>query len=631
MTTWVQRRRARQRLRDTVALWYHPQYKAEALAESARVPGIEVARGERILGSLAGEGLIRPRQVRPAPLVSLANLARVHSEAYLDKTARPQHLGQIFGLEAELVDVDPILIAQRRQVGGTVDAARWAVRTPGRVAFNIGGGFHHADPEEGSGFCVYNDVAVAIALLRAEGFDAPIAIIDLDYHQGNGNIVTFEHDETVFTYSLHGSVWSHVEAAADEQFLLLSRTDDAAYLTKLDETLRAALDAHGPGLLFYIAGNDVLQGDRLGDFSLTREGVLERDRFVIELARARGCSVVVTLGGGYSEDAWRSSKDFIRWLLTDEIRVSGKPETRLFERYAEIAQELDPYELQRPSGDWEITEADLLGDLAGPRSMSTRILDYYSEHGVEFALERYGLMSEVRERGFVEPRLTVDPTDPERQHVTLHAKKDGQEWLLVDLVLRRIRAVAPEGLEPPDDLELLSIEWIMLQNPTEEFSLRQPHWPGQDHPGLGVGEQLIHMLFQAAKRLELDGVVQHPSRYHIAFILGEQFFFLDPEIQGRFEALREALAPLDLTEAAWMMERGEVHWADDGTPVEWHPEDFVIPASDRLFAYLGSGNYQEPRAQAQAIAKERGFGDGGKCPLNSTAPCRGRAPWLEGS
>ena len=112
----------------------------------------------------------------------------------------------------------------------------------------------------------------------------------------------------------------------------------------------------------------------------------------------------------------------------------------------------------------------------------------------------------------------------------------------------------------------------------------------------------------------IDGVVQHPSRYHIAFILGEQFFFLDPEIQGRFEALREALAPLDLTEAAWMMERGEVHWADDGTPVEWHPEDFVIPASDRLFAYLGSRNYQEPRAQAQAQAEERGFGDGESVP-----------------
>ncbi len=607
MTTWVERRRARRRLQSVVGLWYHPQYKAESLAQSARVPGIEVARGEKILGALAEETLIRPRQVRSAPLAELASLAMVHSHAYLDRTARPDCLGQIFGLEPSLVDVDPILTAQRRQVGGTIDAARWVAEAGGRVAFNIGGGFHHAEPEQGSGFCVYNDIAIAIALLRSKGFDGAIAIIDLDYHQGNGNIVTFEDDDTVFTYSIHGSVWSHIEAASDQQFLLPSDTEDAAYLAKLDETLPAALDAHQPRLSFYIAGNDVLRGDRLGEFAMTRGGVLERDRRVIDLLRARDNDIVVTLGGGYSEEAWLSSKDFIRWLLTDDIRVSAVPESSLFAQYEEIARELDPYELQRASGDWELTEADLLGDLAGPRYKSTRILDYYSKHGLEFALEKYGLMSELRERGFVDPRLIVDPTDPERQHITLHAKKDGQEWLLVELVVRRERVAAPEGLEPPNDLELLSIEWMMLQNPTAEFSLRQPKWPGQDHPGLGVGEQLMHMLFQGAKRLELDGVVNHPSRYHIAFIGGGQFFFLDPEVQGRFEALREALSSLDLAEAAWMMERGEVRWADDRTPVVWKAEDCVVPTSDRLFAYLGSRNYQEPRAQARTAAEARGI------------------------
>ena len=87
-------------------------------------------------------------------------------------------------------------------------AASFACRAgDDRVGFNIGGGFHHAEPESGGGFCVYNDVAVAIAVLREKGFDQAIAIVDLDYHQGNGNIVTFEDDETVFTYSIHGSVF----------------------------------------------------------------------------------------------------------------------------------------------------------------------------------------------------------------------------------------------------------------------------------------------------------------------------------------------------------------------------------------------------------------------------------------
>ena len=606
MTTWRQRRRARRRLKDRVGLWYHPQYRVEKLGETARVPGVEVARGEKILGSLGAAGLIGPKQVRPAPLVALADLAKVHSDAYLAKTAQPEYLGRIFGLEAHDVEVDPVLIAQRRQVGGTAEAAMWAVRRSDRVAFNIGGGFHHAEPEAGGGFCVYNDIAVAIAILREDGFDAPIAIVDLDYHQGNGNIVTYEHDETVFTYSIHGSVWSHVEAAADSQFLLPSEVDDEAYMKVLRDTLTAALERIVPKLIFYVSGNDVLAEDRLGEFMLTRKGVLERDCFVIELARQHGCPAVVTLGGGYSDDAWRSSTDFIRWLLTDEAAITEEPKKSLFEQYTQIAQELDPYDLQRPSGDFTITEEDLYGDLTGSRAHSTRILDYYSRHGLEFAIEKYGLAETIRARGFTDLRLDIDPADPERQHLTVHAKKDGEEHLLVDQVLRRVKRPAPEGLEPPDDLTFLYIEWMMLQNPTANFSLRDPQWPGQDHPGLGIGEPTMHMLFQGAQRLGLDGLAHHPSRYHIAFIGGGQSFFLDPELQGRFEAIREVLGPLDLSEAAWKMERGEVYWGD-GERIEWIPEDIVIPASERFFAYLGSRHYQEPRAAALEAARARGI------------------------
>ena len=606
MATWLQRRKAHRRLRDELGLWYHPQYKVEALAETSRVPGVEVARGEMILGALSAEGLIGPKLVRPAPLISWADLAKAHSETYLDQTARPEYLGRIFGLETQFVDVDPVLIAQRRQVGGTVEAARWAIGNEDRVAFNIGGGFHHAEPESGMGFCVYNDIAVAIACLRADGFDAPIAIVDLDYHQGNGNIVTFEEDRTVCTYSMHGSVWSHVEAAADRQFLMPPATDDSAYLHELRETLPAALDAIDPGLLFYVSGNDVLKGDRLGEFMLTREGVLERDCFVVEQARKRACPVVVTLGGGYSDDAWRSSRDFIRWLLTDAAEVAEAPTTSIYEQYAQIAQELDPYDLQRPSGEWEISEADLMGDLGGPPNRSTRILDYYSHHGLEFALERYGIMDEIRARGFADPHLTIDPSDPQRQHLTLHATKAGKEHLLFDQVLSRVARPTREGLEPPGDIRLLYVEWMMLQNPTEDFSLRHPQWPGQDHPGLGIGEKVIHLLLQGATRLKLDGLAHHPSRYHIAFIGRGQSFFLDPNVQGRFEAIREVLTPHDLADAAWKMERGEVCWSD-GEPIEWIPEDMVIPTSDRLFAYLGSVQYQQLRAEALERARERGI------------------------
>ena len=601
MTTWRQRRRARRRLKDWVGLRYHPQYRVEKLGETARVPGVEVARGEKILGSLGAAGLIGPKQVRPAPLVALADLAKVHSDAYLAKTAQPEYLGRIFGLEAHDVEVDPVLIAQRRQVGGTAEAAMWAVRRSDRVAFNIGGGFHHAEPEAGGGFCVYNDIAVAIAVLREDGFDAPIAIVDLDYHQGNGNIVTYEHDETVFTYSIHGSVWSHVEAAADSQFLLPSEVDDEAYMKVLRDTLTAALERIVPKLIFYVSGNDVLAEDRLGEFMLTRKGVLERDCFVIELARQHGCPVVVTLGGGYSDDAWRSSTDFIRWLLTDEAAITEEPKKSLFEQYTQIAQELDPYDLQRPSGDFTITEEDLYGDLTGSRAHSTRILDYYSRHGLEFAIEKYGLAETIRARGFTDLRLDIDPADPERQHLTVHAKKDGEEHLLVDQVLRRVKRPAPEGLEPPDDLTFLYIEWMMLQNPTANFSLRNRSGQDRTTQGSASVNQRCTCFFKARSvsgstdwRTTRRATTSHSS--------GAGNRFLGPEAPGPLRSDPRGARPAR-PQRSRLEDGARRGVLGDGERIEWIPEDIVIPASERFFAYLDHGttkNRAPPRSKQRA-------------------------------
>ena len=329
MAKLLQKRRARRRLRNDVGFWFHPQYEPKSLAQTSRVPGIEVARGEKILGSLVARGFLRPREIRPAPIASHAQLATVHPETYLEKTARADALGRIFGLEGQDVDVDPMLMAQRRQVGGTIEASRWVIGAQERLAFNFGGGFHHAEPEEGAGFCVYNDVAIAIAEIRSEGYEGAISIVDLDYHQGNGNIVTFAEDRTVRTYSIHGAIWSHIEAEDDDQVLLPSETTDEEYLEALRGTLPPSLEAQDPALVYYIAGTDVLGVDRLGEFALTRKGALDRDRFVIELARSRGCNIVVTMAGGYSPDAWCSTRDFAQWILTDEVRVSGRARTEL--------------------------------------------------------------------------------------------------------------------------------------------------------------------------------------------------------------------------------------------------------------------------------------------------------------
>ncbi|MEM7135204.1 MAG: histone deacetylase [Myxococcota bacterium] len=601
--------RARRRLRDHLGLWYHPDYDVEALAETARTLGLDPRRSEKIVGCATGRLRLPPGVIRLPHVATVAELSSVHPHRYLDQTNHPSYLGRVFGLPTEDIDAEPLITSQRRQVGATIEAARWVVEKRGRVGFQAGGGFHHAEPEAGMGFCVYNDIAVAIAQLRSAAFGDPIAIVDLDFHQGNGNIVAFENDETVLTYSIHGSQWTHTEAVSDAQYLLPSGAKDAEYLETLRNTLPDALRSHGPALVFYVAGNDILRDDLLGEFELTGEGVFERDRCVAEATRACDASLVVTLGGGYSRDAWRPSADFLHWLLTDEVIVSTPEPENLTVHCARVADALSPLDLQRESGDFSLTEEDLMGDLAGPTRQSRRLLDYYTSHGVEFVLEEYGLMDELRELGFEEPRLSMDPSDPQRQRVSMHGHKDGEEHLLVELLVGLSTRSAPAGVEPGQDLRFLSIEWMMLQNPTESFSLRRPQLPGQTHPGLGVGERLMNMLLQAARRLELDGISHNPSRYHIAFIGASQFIFLDPVLQGRFEALRAALGDMDLAEAAWLMERGEVV-DGEGQRIEWAPEVCVVPVGERMFQYFASAGYQEAKAEARNEAEVRGIETG---------------------
>lgn len=296
------------------------------------------------------------------------------------------------------------------------------------------------------------------------------------------------------------------------------------------------------------------------------------------------------------------------WLgrLWGRWRRRGEPAT-LSERYGEIARSIDPHDLQRSEDDDWLTEADLIGDLTGDHYRARRILDFYTEEGFQWGLERYGLLDKIRQLGFDDLRFAFDTADPKRQHITCHGTKDGAEHLLMDLMMGRIHKPAPEGLEPGDDLELLSLEWMMLQNPSIAFSADHPRWPGQDHPGLGLNQEVMLLHIQSAKRLGLDGIVSHPSRYHIANLGHGYHWFFDPEVQGRFDALREVLAELDLSDATWRMERGEVRWAEDDTPVEWLPGDLVYPISDRLADYFRSPFYEEPRARSHARSRNRGI------------------------
>ena len=199
----------------------------------------------------------------------------------------------------------------RRSVGATIGAARAALLQDEGVAANLAGGTHHAYAHKGSGYCVYNDVAVAARLMQAEWHRhhrqlLRVLVIDLDVHQGNGTASIFSDDPTVFTLSLHGAKnFPFRKEASDLDVELPDGCADDAYLLALDAAMEQTWRQHAgalPGLAFYLAGADPHENDRLGRLKISSEGLAERDRRVLCALRDRRIPVALSMAGGYGRD-----------------------------------------------------------------------------------------------------------------------------------------------------------------------------------------------------------------------------------------------------------------------------------------------------------------------------------------
>ncbi|TVR65700.1 MAG: histone deacetylase, partial [Gemmatimonadales bacterium] len=189
----------------------------------------------------------------------------------------------------------------RRSVGATVAAARAALADG--AGANLAGGTHHAFPDRGGGFCVFNDVAVAARVLQQEGAVSRVAVLDLDVHQGDGTAAIFRNDPSVFTVSVHGGAnYPFRKERSDLDLPLDDRAGDDAFLPAVERAVEAAVEDGRPDLLFYIAGADPHEGDRLGRLSVTREALAHRDHLVVEACRGRGIPVAVVMGGGYGQE-----------------------------------------------------------------------------------------------------------------------------------------------------------------------------------------------------------------------------------------------------------------------------------------------------------------------------------------
>ena len=243
-------------------------------------------------GLLADSDILVPQPATPEQVL------RVHDRAYVDKLT----LGRLSVLEEALLELPyskQLVDASFLCAGGSILAAREA-RTRG-VGINLGGGFHHAFPDHGEGFCVFNDVAIAIRALQHEGLVRRAAVIDLDVHQGNGTAAIFRDDPSVFTFSMHDEDnYPAIKPPSDLDVGLDKGTAGAEYLAALERHVPAILDRHRPDLVAYVAGADPFEEDQLGGLKLTREDLRRRDRVVFDTAASREIPVAAFLAGGYA-------------------------------------------------------------------------------------------------------------------------------------------------------------------------------------------------------------------------------------------------------------------------------------------------------------------------------------------
>ncbi len=259
-----------------------------------RFPMQKYARLREAVRALPGIELTEPR---PA---SRDELALVHDGAYIERV----FLGTLSSGEAREIGFpwsEAMVERACRSVGATIAAARMAQKEG--IAVNLAGGTHHALSERGSGFCVFNDVAVAIRVLQREALIGAALIVDLDVHQGNGSARIFSDDASVFTLSLHAEKnFPFRKEKSDLDIGLPDGAGDARYLDALDEALALLPPGFSPDMVFFLAGADPHENDRLGRLKLTAAGLKERDRKVFDFAHARGLPLVVTMAGGYGRD-----------------------------------------------------------------------------------------------------------------------------------------------------------------------------------------------------------------------------------------------------------------------------------------------------------------------------------------
>lgn len=247
---------------------------------------------------LTEKGILRDSDILAPPMVEMAHLFTAHTRRYAGAVWE----GELDQKEVRRMGLPwskSLAIRSRHAVQGTINAGIMALQDG--IAGNLAGGTHHAMPDHGEGFCVFNDVAVAIRVLQQSKWVNNVLVLDCDVHQGNGTAKIFEGDPHVFTCSIHGEKnYPFIKPPSDLDIGLPDSTEDKMYHRVLINALDSIFDSFKPDLVFYLGGIDPLESDHFGRLSLSLRGLEQRERIVIETVTAREVPLVLLLSGGYA-------------------------------------------------------------------------------------------------------------------------------------------------------------------------------------------------------------------------------------------------------------------------------------------------------------------------------------------
>ena len=277
----------------------------------------DLMKYKKIFDKLTREKILRRYHLLRPDACTYDDLRLVHTDSYLKSLQDTQVVENILKVKIGELLFDSVLEYYCAVTGGTLLATAYALRWI-KPVFNLGGGFHHAHPDKGEGFCLINDVAIAIEKFRRLSRARKYMIIDLDYHQGNGNLLYFKDDCDVYTFSMHGDTWVEIDRPYNKDILVSKECGDEEYLTLLEEELDESCYSFKPDAVFFIAGSDTYEKDIIGDMQLSREGMLSRNLMVYRKVKKANLPLIILAGGGYGPDSWETYYDFIAYCLSNK-------------------------------------------------------------------------------------------------------------------------------------------------------------------------------------------------------------------------------------------------------------------------------------------------------------------------